>query len=198
MFTGIIKGLGVVREMRILQHGAVLVFEVPADLMPDVGDSTAINGCCLTAETIDGCTWSAQLSPETLSRTTLGSLQPGSHVNVERPLTLQDLLGGHLVLGHVDGVGTVVAMEPQGANHWLRIRAPGDLLPFLAVKGSVAVDGVSLTIAHLEADILSIALIPHTLLATIAQHYHPGTAVNLEADCLARYVKRLMEGPFVT
>jgi riboflavin synthase len=198
MFTGIIKGMGTVREVRRVEQGAVLCFEAPTFLMPAVGDSLAVNGCCLTAQTSETCTWSAQLSPETLDRTTLGSLQPGDRVNMEQPLTLQDLLGGHLVLGHVDGVGMVVAMEPQGANHWLRIRAPAEVLPFLAVKGSVAVDGMSLTIAHLEGDIFSIALIPHTLHVTIAQWYHPGTAVNLEADCLARYVKRLMEGPFVT
>lgn len=191
--------MGMVREVRALEHGAVLCFEVPAFLMPAIGDSIAVNGCCLTAEAVgnDG-TWGAQLSPETLSRTTLGGLLVGSRVNVERPLTLQDLLGGHLVLGHVDGVGTVVAMEPQGANHWLRIRTPVELLPFLAVKGSVTVDGMSLTIAHLEGDVFAIALIPHTLHATIARWYHPGTTVNLEVDCLARYVKRLMEGPFVT
>lgn len=188
--------MGTVREVRGLTHGAALGFDVPASIMPALGDSMAVNGCCLTAETIGNGYFGVQLSPETLHRTTLGSLQVGSQVNMELPLTLQDLLGGHLVLGHVDCVGTVLAMERQGDNHWLRIRAPGELLPFLAVKGSVAVDGVSLTIAELTGDVFAIALIPHTLHATIAQWYHPGTTVNLEADCLARYVKRLMEGPF--
>ena len=190
--------MGTVREVRSLAHGAVLHCDAPPPLTPALGDSIAVNGCCLTAEASGPGWFTARLSPETVQRTTLGSLQVGSRVNLELPLTLQDLLGGHLVLGHVDGVGAVLAMERQGDTHWLRIRAPGELLPFLAVKGSVAVDGVSLTIAELTGDVFAIALIPHTLHATIAQWYHPGTTVNLEADCLARYVKRLMEGPFVT
>lgn len=189
MFTGIVEERGSVLalEGRSLTVACTIV---SAD--SPIGASLAVNGTCLTVvdRTADGVTF--DLSEETLSRTGLGSLAPGDPVNLERPVTLAARLGGHLVQGHVDGVGTVAALERRDDGATLRIDVPPPLLRYCVEKGSLTVDGISLTIAALHDDGVSIALIPHTLAATTLGVVVPGDRVNLEVDMIAKYVERLL------
>lgn len=196
MFTGIVEEAGEVLDLSPHGAGAGLVVgagKVLRDL--EVGASVAVNGCCLTAVRVDRGSFAADLSPETLDRTNLGGLRPGAAVNLERPLLPTDRLGGHFVLGHVDGKGTVEALEPLGdGNWWLSVRAPRELLKFLVYKGSIAVDGVSLTIASLNGPTIGIAVIPHTYEVTALSSVRAGSEVNIECDMLAKHVHRLLEG----
>ncbi|HZP90548.1 MAG TPA: riboflavin synthase [Actinomycetota bacterium] len=191
MFTGIVEERGEVREVR--SNRIVLACRtVLAD--SDVGASVAVNGVCLTVVERTEGTLAFDVSEETRGRTALSRLRPGAPVNLERPVTLSSRLGGHLVQGHVDGVGEVSSIERDGAGGaWLTVRAPADLLRYLVEKGSVAVDGVSLTIAALDGEAFSVALIPHTLEATTLGAVRSGDSVNLEVDVVAKYVERLME-----
>ena len=201
MFTGIVEELGEVggleghaggAHLRV-RAGALLASAGPGEIRP--GDSIAVSGVCLTITALDGGTFAADLAVETLRRTTLGSLRPGDGVNLERPLRLDQRLGGHIVQGHVDGVGTITVIRPEGEGVWMEIAPPPTLMPYLAEKGSVAVDGVSLTVAGLPGgDRFAVALIPHTLAVTTLGLKHPGDRVNLEVDILAKYVERLLEG----
>src|SRR6266545_1673322 len=184
MFTGIIEELGAVLE-RALDRITVSCRTVLADA--DVGSSIAVNGVCLTVVDRGPGHLGFDLSEETLRRTSLGGLSPGDPVNLERPVTLTTRLGGHLVQGHVDGVEA----EPAGGA-WLTIRPPAELLRYLVDKGSVSVDGVSLTVAGADGDAFSVALIPHTLAVTTLGTARVGDAVNLEVDVLAKYVERLL------
>jgi riboflavin synthase len=159
-----------------------------------VGESIAVSGVCLTMAAVDADTFTADLAAETLRRTTLGALRPGDPVNLERPLRLDQRLGGHVVQGHVDGVGSVTAVRPEGDGRWMEIAPPAALMPYLVEKGSVAVDGVSLTIAGLGREVFAVALIPHTLEVTTLGRRRSGDQVNLEVDILAKYVERLLEG----
>jgi riboflavin synthase len=192
MFTGIVEERGAVREVgahRLVVGCAV----VPLDSA--IGASVAVNGVCLTVVANDGATLAFDLSQETLARTDLGRLGVGDPVNLERPVSLAARLGGHLVQGHVDGVGEILAVEPdETGGAWLRIRVPEPLRRYTVEKGSVTVDGVSLTVASLHDDGITIALIPHTLAVTTLGASSPGDPVNLEVDVIARYVERLMEG----
>ena len=190
MFTGIIEELGAVLE-RALDRITVSCRTVLTDA--DVGSSIAVNGVCLTVVDRGPGHLGFDLSEETLRRTSLGGLSPGDPVNLERPVTLTTRLGGHLVQGHVDGVGEVdrVEAEPAGGA-WLTIRPPAELLRYLVDKGSVSVDGVSLTVAGADGDAFSVALIPHTLAVTTLGTARVGDAVNLEVDVLAKYVERLL------
>jgi riboflavin synthase len=192
MFTGIVEERGAVREAgehRLVVGCAV----VPLDSA--IGASVAVNGVCLTVVANDGATLAFDLSQETLARTGLGRLRVGDPVNLERPVSLAARLGGHLVQGHVDGVGEILAVEPdETGGSWLRIRVPEPLRRYTVEKGSVTVDGVSLTVASLHDDGITIALIPHTLAVTTLGASNPGDPVNLEVDVIARYVERLMEG----
>jgi riboflavin synthase len=192
MFTGIVEERGAVREAgehRLVVGCAV----VPLDSA--IGASVAVNGVCLTVVANDGATLAFDLSQETLARTGLGRLRVGDPVNLERPVSLAARLGGHLVQGHVDGVGEILAVEPdETGGSWLRIRVPEPLRRYTVEKGSVTVDGVSLTVASLHDDGITIALIPHTLAVTTLGASSPGDPVNLEVDVIARYVERLMEG----
>jgi riboflavin synthase len=184
VFTGIVEELGRVRE----RDGGRLVFEAPL-VSEDarVGDSIAINGCCLTVtETGEGW-WAADAVDETLTRTNLDRLAPGDPVNLERPVRLSDRLGGHLVQGHVDAVGTIV--EPAPA---LRVRPPEAVLRYVVEKGSITVDGVSLTVVEVTADSFTAAIVPHTTRATTLGHKGPGDQVNLEIDVIAKYTERLL------
>ena len=194
MFTGIVEETGTVREVSHHAAGASLVVgasEVLADL--EIGSSIAVNGCCLTAVRIDDGSFASDLSPETLDKTNLGGLTPGSIVNLERPLLPTSRLSGHFVLGHVDGKGTVEALEPLGnGNWWLSVSAPSELLKFLVYKGSIAVDGISLTIASLGGATLGVAIIPHTYEVTALSAVRAGSEVNLECDMLAKHVHRLL------
>ncbi len=195
MFTGIVEETGAVVELVRSAAGARMVVaarEVLADL--STGGSVAVNGCCLTAVGSDERGFSADLSPETLARTNLGALEAGSIVNLERPLLPTSRLSGHFVLGHVDGTGEVLGLDAVGdGNWWLSVRAPGDLLQFLVYKGSIAIDGISLTIASLDADVLGCAIIPHTYEVTTLRAARVGASVNLECDMLAKHVHRLLE-----
>ena len=157
------------------------------------GASIAVNGVCLTAVDPRPDGFSADLAPETLKRSNLGDLRAGSRVNLERPLSPTGRLSGHIVQGHVDGTGEFLALEALGdENWWLRIRVPAELDPFLVFKGSIAIDGISLTIAALEGDVLSVTIIPHTFRNTTLGGYRTGARVNLECDILAKHVEKLL------
>lgn len=193
MFTGIVRELGRVSAAEGGADGALLRVEAPetaARVRP--GDSVAINGCCLTAEAVDGPTLTFRAVPETLSRTTLGRLVPGDHVNVEAAVRAGDPLGGHFVQGHVDAVGRVQSVEAEGEGLRVFVEAPESVLRYCVEKGSILVDGVSLTIAEVADDAFAVALVPHTLEATTLSTLAPGREVNLEADVLAKYVERLL------
>lgn len=186
MFTGIVEELGTVgsRNGSRLRIKATTVLEGS-----DLGASIAVNGCCLTVVATDGSSyWDADVSDETYSRTNLGSLQAGDVVNLERPMALGERLGGHMVLGHVDAVGNVVSPAPD-----LVIRIPSDLMHLIVEKGSVTVDGISLTAFDLTADTFRVAVIPHTTAVTTLGVRKPGDAVNIEMDVLAKHVQRLVE-----
>ena len=186
MFTGIVEELGKVgsRNGSRLRINSTTVLEGS-----DLGASIAVNGCCLTVVATDGSTfWDADVSDETYSRTNLGSLQAGDVVNLERPMALGERLGGHMVLGHVDAVGHVVSPAPD-----LVIRIPRDLMHLIVEKGSVTVDGISLTAFDVTADTFRVAVIPHTTAVTTLGVRKPGDAVNIEMDVLAKHVQRLVE-----
>ena len=194
MFTGIIEELGAVDAVQSRAAGLRLKVRC-ATVMSDMseGASICVNGVCLTAVDLRPDSFSADLAPETLSRTNLGALRPGSRVNLERPLSPAGRLSGHIVQGHVDGTGEFLSLEELGAeNWWLRIRVPAELDPFLVFKGSIAIDGISLTIAALEADVLSVTIIPHTYRNTSLAGYRPGARVNIECDILAKHVEKLL------
>jgi riboflavin synthase len=169
-----------------VECGAVL-----SDLTP--GASIAVNGVCLTAIDIQPDSFSADLAPETLRRSNLGDLHPGSRVNLERPVSLAQRLSGHIVQGHVDGTGEFLSMEQLGDdNWWLRIRVPAELDRYLVFKGSIAIDGISLTIAAIEDCVVSVTVIPHTYHHTSLGTRAPGERVNLECDMLAKHVEKLL------
>jgi riboflavin synthase len=192
MFTGIVEELGRVRSLEDRAGGARLVVRC-ATVNGDssVGDSVAVNGVCLTAVEVTGEALSFDLARETLDRSTLGGLRAGDPVNLERPLTLATRLGGHLVQGHVDGVAAVRSVERNGAEASIRIALPSSLRPYVVEKGSIAVDGVSLTVTVVDDEGFEVALIPHTLAATTLGERGPGDGVNLEADVVAKYVENL-------
>jgi len=194
VFTGIIEELGSVRAIDRREGGARL--EIAAStVLADAraGDSIAVNGCCLTVVDRGDGWWAADAVIETLERTALGSLERDDPVNLERPLRLSDHLGGHLVQGHVDAVGHVAARAAlaDGSTRFT-FSAPPDALRYVVEKGSVAVDGISLTVAALGDDAFDVAVIPHTLAVTTLGHKDRGAAVNLEADVIAKYVERLL------
>lgn len=193
MFTGIIEATGTV--LRAEPRGGDLRFTITAPQwnLADValGDSIAVSGCCLTVVAMDGHALAFDVSNETLSLTTLGDLREGDKVNLEKALRLSDRLGGHLVSGHVDGVGTIAAIDPDARSQRWRIAAPRELMRYIAAKGSVCVDGVSLTVNAVTDESFEVNLIPHTVAATTFGDRHVGDRVNLEIDMLARYVERL-------
>ena len=163
-------------------------------IMVLIGGSIAVNGICLTATAIQDHSFLADLSPETLERTNLGELKSGSKVNLERPLLPTGRLSGHFVQGHVDGVGELVSLAEAGdGNWWLRIRVPQELLRYLVYKGSIAIDGISLTIASVEEETIGVAIVPHTYEATSLGERGPSAKLNLECDVIAKHVERLME-----
>jgi riboflavin synthase len=193
MFTGIVRELGAVESLAGGEGGVRLRVRAPATAgQAAVGDSVAINGVCLTVTETDGETLAFDAVPETLSRTTLGRLRAGAEVNLEPALRAADQLGGHIVQGHVDGVGRVRAVGPEGDGVRVEIEAPPGLLRYCVEKGSVAVEGVSLTVAALTPETFSVALVPHTLGVTTLGRLGNGDEVNLEVDVLAKYVDRLL------
>jgi riboflavin synthase len=189
MFTGIIEEVGTVEcagsRMRIQ---CALVLEGAKE-----GASIAVNGVCLTAVGIDGSGFWCDLSPETLSRTSLGGLHPGSLVNLERAAAVGDRLSGHIVQGHVDGTGDFLALDPlPDENWWLKVRIPPGLDRYVIQKGSIALDGVSLTVASLEDNVVGVAVIPHTYQNTAMHEYTSGSRVNVEVDLIGKYVEKLL------
>jgi len=197
MFTGIVTALGTVRSIAPLGSGEDMRLAITAP-WPDtasiaIGASIGCSGCCLTAVELGADWFAADASAETLSKTTLGRWRAGTQVNLERSLRLGDELGGHLVSGHVDGVAEVLSADPEhGSTRWI-FRVPPALSRFIAVKGSIAVDGVSLTVNEVTADTFGVNIIPHTATVTGFGSLRPGGAVNIEIDMLARYVARLAE-----
>jgi len=196
MFTGLIQAVGVLAE-RTPQAGDVRLriggaSEIIAGLQ--LGASIAVNGACLTATTYTNDGFWADVSRETLDCTTLGDLRPGDPVNLEPALRPIDPLGGHLVSGHVDGIGRLADQRPDGRSWRLRFEAPAELARYIAAKGSICVDGVSLTVNSVSGRLFEVNIIPHTRDRTVLGHYQSGRRVNLEVDLLARYLERLMQG----
>lgn len=193
MFTGIIEELGAVRSIETRGENARII--IGASLVTqgtNHGDSIAVNGVCLTALDIQPDSFAADVSRETLSRSTLGNLKPGTRVNLERAVTPATRLGGHIVQGHVDARGTFAGVEDHGESWTLRIGYPPDIGRYLVFKGSVAVEGISLTIAALQDDYFEVAIIPKTWEVTNLSQLKPGDGVNLEVDVIAKYVERLL------
>jgi riboflavin synthase len=194
MFTGLVEALGTVEELLDTGAGRRLRVREPGIAgAVKLGDSVAINGACLTVVAADAGALRFEVGPETLRLTNLGELRPGDRVNLERSLCLGDRLGGHLVQGHVDGLGRVGARLPQGEWETVWFSCPPDLAEQMVRKGSIAVDGVSLTLVDVERDRFSVALIPHTLANTTLGFKGPGAAVNLETDLLAKYVFKALQ-----
>ena len=196
MFTGIVEHLGKVASLDDLDRGRNLTIDA-GRLASDasVGDSIAVNGVCLTVVSVDGDRLSFQAVGETLDRTNLGVLEAGDSVNLERPLAASGRFDGHIVQGHVDGVGTVETVVPDGAGRRMTISVPATLGRYIAEKGSVAVDGVSLTVAGVTGSGFEVALIPHTLAVTTLGSRQPGDRVNIEVDVIAKYVERMLGAP---
>jgi riboflavin synthase len=200
MFTGIVTALGTVREVQPIGggHDLRLVIGTAPDFLAGptpaaLGASIACSGVCLTVVHLAADAFSVDCSAETVSKTTVGSWTPGTRVNLERALRMGDELGGHLVSGHVDGLGETISATPEGASTRWRFRPPEALARFIAPKGSIAVDGVSLTVNEVDADGFGVNIIPHTAAVTAFGTLQPGDAVNLEIDLLARYVARQLE-----
>jgi len=192
MFTGLVQQLAPLVAVLEDPPGKKLVIKVPEFLDAELGESIALNGCCLTVVEIDGHakTLAFEAGPETLARTNLGGLMAGMHVNLERSLRVGDRLGGHFVSGHIDGVGKLDSRENDQNWSTLWFRAPTALMKQMVSKGSIAIDGVSLTLVDVREDRFSVALIPHTLSATTLGSIAPGDTVNLETDLLAKYVQK--------
>jgi riboflavin synthase len=193
MFTGIIEELGSVRSIEERGENARIV--IAARVVTEGtnhGDSIAVNGVCLTALDIRDDSFAADVSRETLQRSTLGSLEPGAPVNLERAVTPQTRLGGHMVQGHVDARGTFVSVEDHGESWTVRFTFPPEIARYLVFKGSVAVEGISLTVANLADDYFEVAFIPKTWEVTNLSHLKPGDGVNLEVDVIGKYVERLL------
>jgi riboflavin synthase len=193
VFTGIVEELGEVVELDVTDAGARLAVQA-SKLAPlaQVGDSISISGACLTVVSIDNGVLRFEAVPETLSRTALGTLAVGDPVNLEDALRAGEPFGGHMVQGHVDGVGTVAAIEPEGDGYRITIQTPPGLLRYLAEKGSIGVAGISLTLAALRDDGFEVAVIPHTWKSTTVSRWKVGDPVNLEVDVIAKYVERLL------
>lgn len=195
MFTGIVEELG--KLVSIGTKGDSAVVTVEADVVLEdakLGDSIAVNGVCLTARSFGDGIFTADVMPETLRRTNLGGLKRGAAVNLERALSLGGRLGGHLLLGHVDGTGKIVSVRPEGTAIVYTMTAPEKVRRYLLPQGSVGIDGISLTVTRLEGESFSVSLIPHTVKATTLGRGGPGYTVNLEADVIGKYVEKMIEG----
>lgn len=194
VFTGIVRAMGRVLAMRAGRTGARLELSRPSRFAARLGDSICVNGVCLTASAVAARSIAFDLVRETLARSNLGELKAGDAVNLEPSLTLRDPIGGHFVMGHVDAVGTILSKDPLGAGALLRVEAPAAVVSMLAVKGSVALDGVSLTLTFVEGGLFEVALVPHTLRHTTLGCKGRGSRLNVEVDVLARYVHAFVGG----
>ena len=193
MFTGLIEVIGVVSDVAHTSSGFTLSIRTALGSQLRQGESVSVNGVCLTATTCGESEWSADIGPETARVTTLGSLLPGQRVNLERSMRADGRFGGHLVQGHADGMGVVDAIRQDGESYWIAVRIPPELEPFLILKGSIAIDGVSLTVARLERGLLDVMIIPFTWAHTTLSSLRAGDRVNLECDMVGKYVARSME-----
>ncbi len=196
MFTGIIQAIGKVAKLE-QKGGDVRLTLDTGDLeleTAELGDSIAVNGVCLTAIEFTDHGFVADVSGETLAKTSLGSLKPGSAVNLEKALTLNTALGGHLVSGHVDGLGTVLSQRNDGRSYRYQFSVPQELAHYIAQKGSITIDGTSLTVNHVEDNRFDVNIVPHTWENTVFKHYEINTQVNIEVDIIARYLERLLTG----
>jgi riboflavin synthase len=200
MFTGIIQAVGTVASIEKRGGDVVLRLNTAALELDSVvlGDSIAVNGVCLTVTSLSDSCFAADASTETLSLTSLGKLSVNSPVNLEKALTLSTPLGGHLVTGHVDGLGKILRRYPDGRSERFDIEAPTEISRYIAAKGSICIDGISLTVNSIEGKVFSVCVIPHTQGQTIMPSYTAGTAVNLEVDVIARYLERLITAPVET
>jgi riboflavin synthase len=198
MFTGLIETVGTVASLS--RRGELLVLGVRSPIDPKeiaIGESVAIDGYCQTVVRVEGDAFVVEVSPETLARTTAGRLRVGNRVNLERALRLSDRLGGHLVAGHVDGVGRVVRAAEEGGFRVFAVRVPRELTRYIIEKGSIALDGISLTVNGIDGDVVTVGIIPHTLAATAWADSRVGDEVNVEVDLVGKYVEKLL-GPSET
>jgi riboflavin synthase len=193
MFTGLVEAVGDLRERTATDGGYRLRLACPFASVLSLGDSLAVNGVCLTVVSTSADDVHAEIGPETVRVTTLGALAPGTRVNMERPLRADSRLGGHFVQGHVDGIGVIHALRQETDFVWLTVGFPGELAPFIVHKGSIAVDGISLTVARLGADRFDVQIVPFTMEHTNLQASRPGDRVNLECDMVGKYVVRAIE-----
>jgi riboflavin synthase len=196
MFTGIVSELGEVESVEAGDDGARITIRAAAAAELSEGDSVAVNGACLTASAVSDGTFQADVMRQTLGLTTLGQLEPSAAVNLELPLRPTDRLGGHIVQGHVDGTATVAGSEEDGFARRLRLQLPEELLDYVVEHGSIAIEGVSLTVAGLGEDWIEVSLIPETLERTTLGGLRPGDLVNVECDLIARYLRRMVGGLF--
>lgn len=193
MFTGIIEEIGEIRQIRMGSTSCVLTVAAKKILSDvHIGDSIAVNGTCLTVCRFDGGSFSADVMPETMRRTNLGKLAPGSPVNLERAMAANGRFGGHIVSGHVDGTGMVKSLHREENAVWITIAADTAILRYIVEKGSIAVDGISLTVARVTAQDFAVSVIPHTGEETTLLHRKTGDVVNLECDIIAKYVEKLL------
>jgi riboflavin synthase len=192
MFTGLVQGIGRVAAIERSDDGARITIETPLASELNAGDSIAVNGVCLSAAALRDGSFASDAMNETLARSSLGDLTLDAQVNLELPLRATDRLGGHVVQGHVDGIGTVADVAEDGFARRIRVEASPDLLRYVIEKGSIAVDGVSLTVADMDSRSFTVSLIPETLQRTNLGHARPGDRVNLEVDVLAKYVEKLV------
>lgn len=190
MFTGLIEETGVVRSLTRVKSGRLVVASERVAARVSVGDSVSVSGVCLTVTSASGGEMSFDVAPETFSRSTLGDLRPGDRVNLESSLTAGSPIGGHFVQGHVDAVGRIASITPEDGSWVIRFEAPSEIMRYVVEKGSVAVDGISLTAASRDDLGFTVSVIPHTLSTTTLHLKRPGDRVNLEADIIAKYVER--------
>ncbi len=193
MFTGIIEETGTLRGVKNGTKSSVLTIAASKVLEDTkIGDSICTNGVCLTVTSLGTGTFSADVMAESLRRTNLGALKPGDKVNLERALTLSTRLGGHIVSGHVDGTGTILSMEREDNAIWVEIQTPAEILHYIIEKGSITIDGISLTVAYVDNKVFKVSVIPHTGEETTLLKKKPGDIVNLENDLIGKYVEKLM------
>jgi len=193
MFTGLVETVGEVVDRQEIRGGARLAIQSSLSAALGLGDSVAVNGVCLTATSIEGDVFRADVGPETLRVTSLGRFVKGTHVNLERPLRADGRFGGHFVQGHVDGIGHIEELRADADFHWLTVSFPPDLTPYIVPKGSIAIDGISLTVARLGTDRVDIMIVPFTIEHTNLKACRKHDAVNIECDMVGKYVARAVE-----
>lgn len=193
MFTGIVEEIGRIKQIHRSGDGASMIIEAK-EVLKDVklGDSISTNGVCLTVNKFDSTNFQVDIMAETIRNSNLKLLKEGSLVNLERALAVGDRLGGHIVSGHIDGVGTIHQFEKEDNAIWITIKAPPELLKYIILRGSIAIDGVSLTVAYVDHEVFKISMIPHTKDVTILIHKKAGDIVNLECDMMAKYIEKMM------